>query len=180
MFDLENNENINSICIFGFILLGIIIFSVLIYYTANRGEYIQNNSQSEDRMTVLNESLSHLLGSRWPVILGFISFLLCFFLYFLYSSLNKNNITITLDQKSGKIFNITFMIIAIFFSIFVIVLSVKQYLDYRKTEKTSITGDFQNPATVDKKNAQILAIIGLILFIIFSLLFAVYYMKHHG
>lgn len=157
-----------------FLALFVIIVAGITYYTSSSGDYVPNNQQSEDKITVINEAFRSALGPNWPyIILAFVIFM-GIALYFLYIAATNNAISITMSDEAAAKFNVIFMYFTIIFGIFMIVLVVKAYLDYKKQQSGSLP-NYIPSRDQQKKNTQLLVVVGLGLFVIFGGGYAVWY-----
>jgi hypothetical protein len=172
--DPKYQTTVVSTSVVGFVALFIIIIATLTYYTSTSGDYVLNNQQSEDKITVLNEAFRSALGPKWPYVILAFTIFVAIALYFLYIAAGNNAISINMSDTAANRFNIIFVYFTIIFGIVMIVLVVKEYLDYKKAQ----TGGSSNYIpTLDqaKKNNQLLVVIGLGLFVLFGGGYAVWY-----
>jgi len=157
----------------GFLALFVFIVAGITYYTSTSGDYVPNNQQSEDKITVLNEALRSAFGPKWPyVILGFVIFV-AIALYFLYLAMEKNAVSINMSDTAANRFNLIFMYFTIIFGIVMIVLVVKAYLG----NKNADVPNYVPTQNQQKSNTQLLTVIGLGLFVVFGGGFAFWYIK---
>jgi hypothetical protein len=154
------------ITILAWVSLFIMAIFFLAIYTSTAGKHVATDSPSEDKITVLQQAFQTSLGPRWPYVLLAITILLGFCLYFLYLASSNESVVINLDDTSAHRLNIILIIIAILFGIAMVLLSVKQYLNYRRAADTGNIPNYIPNITQEKTALQILAIVGLSLFIL--------------
>lgn len=161
------------------LLSGVVLFFVTIVsigiYTATAGKHIANDSQSEDKITVLQQAFQSFLGPRWPYVLLVFTIVLGLMLYFLYLATTNEVLTINMSDIMARRFNIAFIFFVIIFGISMILLAIKQYLDYRKTQATGNIPAYTPNINQQKTIIQILGIVGLGLFILIGGGFAVWF-----
>jgi flagellar basal body-associated protein FliL len=157
-------EYVLSVSVVGFIVLFVFITAGATYYTSTSGDYVKNDTQSEDKITVLNEAFRSALGPKWPIVILVFIIFVAISLYFLYLSFSNNAISINMSPAGEKRFNTIFFYFTLIFGIFMVLLVVKQYLNYRRTN--SVSSNYIPSQDQNKKDTQILIIIGLLLFVI--------------
>lgn len=170
---METNAFFIRTSIIGFVALFIITVSLVTYYTATGPDKITNTQQSENKMTSLNEALRSAMGNHWPVILALMTLLLLAALVCLYLLTGTDTITLNLSDTASQRFNLVAIIFTAIFGIFVIVLSIKAYLNYNQTNNS--IPNYRPSNAQSKQNTQILAIIGLGLFILTSIGLGLWY-----
>ena len=79
-------EYVLSVSVVGFIVLFVFITAGATYYTSTSGDYVKNDTQSEDKITVLNEAFRSALGPKWPIVILVFIIFVAISLYFLYLS----------------------------------------------------------------------------------------------
>ena len=157
------------------VALFVIIIAGITYYTSTSGDYVVNNQQSQDKITVLNEAFRSALGSKWPYVVLAFTIFVGIALYFLYIAASNNAISINMSDASATTFNVIFMYFTIIFGIFMIVLVVKEYLNYKKQQQTGNTPNYVPSTNQQQQNTKLLTVIGLGLFVIFGGGYAVWY-----
>lgn len=163
-----------STSVVGFIALFIFIIAGITYYTSTSRDYVPNNQQSQDKITVLNEAFRSVLGPNWPYVILFFLIIIGIALYFLYIAANNNAISITMSELAANRFNLIFMYFTIIFGIFMVLLVLKNYLDYKKQQTGNIP-NYKPTQDQEQKNTKLITIIGLGLFVIFGGGYAVWY-----
>lgn len=171
--DNENFVLITSVVAL-FALFSITIGSMT-YYSSTSTDYVKNDQISQDKITALNQAFRSALGPKWPYMFLVFITILGIAIFSFYISTKNNAISISMDENHAEKFNIIFMYFVIFFSIFVILLCVKQYLDYRKTKNTAEINNYIPSINLNNTDKQILIILGLILFIVIGGGFAIKY-----
>lgn len=161
------------VSIIGFVALFIITISLVTYYTATGPDRIANTQQSENKMTSLNEALRSAMGNHWPVLLSIMTLLLLAALVCLYLLTGNEPITLNLSDTASQRFNLVAIVFTALFGIFVIVLSIKAYLNYRQSDNT--IPNYRPSDAQSKQNTQILAIIGMSLFILTAVGIGIWY-----
>lgn len=166
----------NTTIVAGIALFFITLTFISIFYTGTAGNHITNTPQSEDKITILEQAMQSVLGSKWPYVLLIFTVLLGLLLYFLYLASSKESLVIQLSEQGEKRFNILITIFLILFGIAMIILVVKQYLEYKKEKDTGDIPNYVPSLAQQKQNMQILAIIGLGLFVLVGGGYGVWYL----
>ncbi len=164
--NLKYNSTVVNTSIVAVVILFLVVIVCIGLYTSTSGNHVANNPQSEDKITVLQQAFQSILGPRWPYVLLVFAVLLGFGLYFLYLASSSESLIITMSDQAAHRFNIAFIIFIVIFGITMILLSVKQYLDYKKQQSTGNIPNYTPNTAQQKQIMQIMAIVGLGLFVL--------------
>lgn len=175
MPSVNYEKTVTTTSIIAWIVLFITVIGSLTWYTSTSGGHITNNQQSSAKITAIDEAMSSAMGQNWPVVLLVIVVFIAMFLFTLYTSIQKNSITISLSDNLASRLNTILIILTILFSIFMVILAVNSWLNYKKREETGDSPNYKPTIEQQKKNQQILAIIGLGLLILIGGIYGVKY-----
>jgi hypothetical protein len=162
----EYENTVLTTTIIASVFLIVSIFGALTYYTSTSGQYMANNQPSKDKINMLVSALQTALGNKWPYVILFCLILICFILYLFYLLSINATFTINLSDKGTERFNFILIILTSIFCIFIIVLTVKQFLDYQNKKDNGQVNNYFPTLQQQNKNKDILTIIGLSLFIV--------------
>jgi hypothetical protein len=157
-----------------FITIFITFISILLIYLKYVPDVVINNTKSINRVNSLNNVLTSLLGNNWRYILILLIIFLLIIVYLLYTYSLKG-ITINMDPEQYKIimwFVIGFIIL---YTIYIIVLIVKLYLNNKDSNNLNKIPNFIPAANQDSQNKTILQIFALGSFILISIVGGVIY-----
>ena len=161
------SENLVYWCtIIGFTATFLIFIGLLTWYTSTTNKRILNDTRSENKITVLNQALQSALGPRWPLVLLVFTILLTVMFFLLY--LSSDGISLELSDIAANRLNITITVLIGIFGILVILLGVKDYLEFKNKQNSGDIPDFEPNITAQQRIMQIVLITGGILIIIFG------------
>jgi len=152
-------------------VIGVIVGTVIASKKANTVDPDQN---SQNRLSILSQAFSSSLGIKWPWILITFSIFIIILLILLYL-LSKQGLNFNIDDANYKIFLYTFITIIVIFTIFIVVLATKLFLDGKTKNETGDIPNYIPYQQSQTSNKIILGIVGLSIFILFAVSFAVYY-----
>lgn len=168
-------KTVTIVAMIGLFLVVIVASTV---YTATGKNKIQNNQQSQNKMTMLNESLNSFLGPKWPYILLVMVVMVAIILLFVYFSVQNRSVNITLNDKSAHVVTISAIVIAVIFTVIMVLLAIKEYRNTKNTEQTGNIPNYDPNIDNKKKTQQLLTIVGLTLFIVLGGGFSFWYLRH--
>lgn len=162
-----------------YIIIGLVILGlfVLVFFTS-RSPQEENDYKSIDRMTKIRRSLIASFGQYWAVnlIMYVILIFIIFVLLFLYTKIDKLNITIS--DNNGRMIYWTGITLCVIFSIFMIGLATTSYINDQKPSYGTINTDAYYDAEISRQNRiLIVKIIATVLIIISMLISFLSYIK---
>lgn len=173
----SNNDNTNlaiTVSYVGWAILFFTIIGLTTWYTSTSNNRVPNDTQSQNKMDILNESMQTMLGQNWPYVLLAITVLIGIILFFIYSLSQNSPLVISFSDQGEKRFNMIFLIFVILFTITMIVLSIRAYMNNKNQNPTNNSGYIPSQQQ-QQRNKQILEIIGIGIFILIAGGFAVRY-----
>ena len=162
-----------------YIIIGLVILGlfVLVFFTS-RSSQEENDYKSIDRMTKLKRALIASFGQYWAInlIMYVILIFIIFALLFLYTKIDKLNITIS--DKNGKMIYWTGITLCVIFSIFMIGLATTSYINDQKPSYGTTNTDAYYDAEISRQSRiLIIKIIATVLIIITMLCSFLLYLK---
>uniref|UniRef100_A0A6C0EKP7 Uncharacterized protein n=1 Tax=viral metagenome TaxID=1070528 RepID=A0A6C0EKP7_9ZZZZ len=164
MSGLDNPQYEKSVVttsVIGWIVLFASAIGCLTWYTSKGTGQISNNQQSEDKITAIDEAMKSSLGPNWPYVVLVLVIFIAVMLGALYYAGQKGQINITLSDTAASRLNWIFLVFTIIFGIFMIILAIRQWTNYKREQDNGDTPNYQPNISQKKKDNQILAIIGL-------------------
>ena len=158
----------------GFSIILIAFVSSLTYYSAHSYQKQIPDTKSLNKIDQINNIFISLFGNNWFFVILLFTVLFIFLIMSLYT-ISKNGINININDDKYNKFFIVFIIFMIIFSGCMISMAIKSF-----TSKDVVSDpNLQNyiPIIDYNRNSQILEIIGLSVFIIISIIAAVWYFR---
>jgi hypothetical protein len=176
--DVQNDFSKYSLITF-FTIFIIFIANLFIYLKSVPDELI-NNTKSINRVNSLNNVLTSLLGNNWRYILIFLIIFLMIIVYLLYTYSLKG-IIINMDPHQYKILSWFMIGFIILYTIYIIVLIVKLYMNNKDSNNLNKIPNFIPSQNQDSQNKTILQIFALGSFILISIVVGViYFLKNRN
>lgn len=178
MDDVLLNEDVQNYflkySIITFITIFITFISILLIYLKSVPDVVINNTKSINRVNSLNNVLTSLLGNNWRYILILLIVFLMIIVYLLYTYSLKG-ITINMDPYQYKIIMWFIIGFIILYTIYIIVLIVKLYMNNKDSNNLNKIPNFIPATNQDSQNKTILQIFALGSFILISIVGCVIY-----
>lgn len=174
---MSNDSSFVTASYIGFGIVFVAGLSALTWYTATSKDKVANTSASQNKIDIISESMQTTLGPNWPYVLLMFSVMFVILFYFLYSLGQKDPLIINFSDQGEKRFNFLFFIFIAIFTVIMIILAIRTYLNYRTKQKDPNVPNYVPTQEQDKKNMQIIEIIGLVLFIIVGIVILIRMVK---
>jgi hypothetical protein len=169
----KSNSFLISSCI-GFAIILILFISSITYYSINTYTKKIPDQKSINKIDQINNIFISLFGNNWFIILISFSVFIIFFILMLYI-ISKKEITININDDKYNKFFITSLIFIIIFSGGIIAITIKTIT--KNNQANSPIDKYYEPAITYNNTQQILEVVGLSAFILFSIFGAVWYFK---
>lgn len=175
LYNKDIQNDFSKYSLITFVTLFIIFIANLFIYLKSVPDELINNTKSINRVNSLNNVLISLLGNNWRYILIFIIVFFMIIVYLLYTYSLKG-IIINMDPQQYKILSWFMIGFIILYTIYIIVLIVKLYMN-NKDSSSNINKipHFIPAANQDSQNKTILQIFALGSFILISIVVGVIY-----
>lgn len=161
-----DSNHVLRVSIIGWLVLFVIIVAGATWYTNKTSGHVVNNRQSEEKITAIDEAFQSMLGPKWPYVLLVFTIFIGLLLFFLYLASKKEVISINMSDKGVKTFNTIFVIFTIIFGILMVLLAIKDWMEYKNKEQNGDNPNYVPSINQQKKSMQIISIIGLLLLIV--------------
>jgi hypothetical protein len=150
-------EDITTISIYAWIVVFLGFTIALTWYTATSKDHIANNIQSQNKMTMLNESMQSALGERWPYVL--LSFIILSGIAI--GFMGSTEVTLNINDKNAKRVQLYLLIFVILFALAMVILGLHYYLTVQRKENSVDLPNYEPSIFQKKKDQQLLSVIGL-------------------
>jgi len=157
------------------LFLIIILATIAVTYYTSKVSQLNIDSNSEDRLTQLNEAMISILGSRWPIVLLVFILVVVILLIFLYISSTREELDINMSDSHAHAFNLIFVIFVAVLFIAVTLLAIKAYRDYENKLQTGNIPNYQPSIDYSTRSKKILELVAVLLVLVVLLVLSVWY-----
>lgn len=174
LYNKDVQNDFSKYSLITFVSLFIIFIANLFIYLKSVPDEVINNTKSINRVNSLNNVLTSLLGNNWIYILIFAIIFLMIIVYLLYTYSLKG-IIINIDPQQYKILSWFMIGFIILYTIYIIVLIVKLYMNNKDSNNLNKIPNFIPAQNQDSQNKTLLQIFALGSFILISIVIGIIY-----
>ena len=174
LYNKDVQNDFSKYSLITFVSLFIIFIANLFIYLKSVPDEVINNTKSINRVNSLNNVLTSLLGNNWRYILILLIVFLMIIVYLLYTYSLKG-ITINMDPYQYKIIMWFIIGFIILYTIYIIVLIVKLYMNNKDSNNLNKIPNFIPAQNQDSQNKTLLQIFALGSFILISIVIGIIY-----
>lgn len=174
LYNKDVQNDFSKYSLITFVSLFIIFIANLFIYLKSVPDEVINNTKSINRVNSLNNVLTSLLGHNWIYILIFAIIFLMIIVYLLYTYSLKG-IIINIDPQQYKILSWFMIGFIILYTIYIIVLIVKLYMNNKDSNNLNKIPNFIPAQNQDSQNKTLLQIFALGSFILISIVIGIIY-----
>ena len=171
---MEQDNTLWNISYFGFSIILIEIIFSLTYYSTQNYKPKYPDQDSTNRLIQIKNVFNSLFGENWYILSLTFAIIMMIMIILLYI-ISEQGVNVMIPDDKYVIFFRFFVIFGSIFSLGVISIAVNDVLQKNQVIAKGLTNykELENY----NKNIQIMQIIGLCLFILLSVIFAVWYFK---